>query len=226
MTDRLSIYNGALALCGERRLAALTEDREPRYLLDDVWNNGGVRYCLEQGQWRFATRSAALDYDTSIVPDFGYRRAFSKNSDWVNTVAVCQDEYFRTPLLQYQDDALYIYADLDTIYVRYVSDGATFGTNYGFWPESFREFVEAHFASKIVFKLTGGEAKAKFLLGNDLTGQRNGILASRRKIAKNKNAQLEPTQFPAQGGWTRAREGKGGRRGPMGDGGTSGSLTG
>ena len=69
MTSRLQIYNGALLLCEERFLSSLTEDREPRHLLDHVWNNGGVRYCLEQGQWRFAMRSVSLDYDTSVVPD-------------------------------------------------------------------------------------------------------------------------------------------------------------
>lgn len=213
-------------LCGERQLASLTEDREPRYLLDTVWTNGGVRYCLEQAQWRFAMRSARMDYETAISPEFGYQRAFAKGTDWVTTAAVNQDEYYRTPLLRYQDDAGYLYADLDTIYVRYVSDNTSFGLDFAKWPESFREFVEAHFASKVIFKITSDEQRLKALLGNDLTGERTGVLCAKRKVAKNKNSQLDPTQFAAQGGWTRARQGYGGRRGPLGDGGSPGSLTG
>ena len=40
-----------------------------------------------------------------------------------------------------------------------------------------------------------------------------------------KAAQTQPTQWPAQGNWTRSRR-SGYRRGPMGDGGTNGSLIG
>jgi hypothetical protein len=53
------------------------------------------------------------------------RGAFAKPTDWVDTSAVCQDEYFRVPLLQYADEVGYWFADLDEIYVKYVSDGAT-----------------------------------------------------------------------------------------------------
>ena len=57
MTDRLSLYNDALLLCGERALTSLSEDREPRRLLDQIWNSGGVNVCLAEGQWFFAMRA-------------------------------------------------------------------------------------------------------------------------------------------------------------------------
>jgi len=37
-TSRLKLYNDALTACGESHLASLTEDREPRRLLDHVWD--------------------------------------------------------------------------------------------------------------------------------------------------------------------------------------------
>lgn len=220
MTSRLALYNGALQIIGERHLASLTEDREPRYLLDDVWNNGGVRFCLEQGNWRFASRSVRLDYDPAIAPEFGYRRAFAKATDWVNTVAVCQDEFYRVPLIRYKDEAGYLFADLDEIFCTYISDDASFGQNLATWPESFREYVETHFAGKIVRKLTAEERKVDQILH-----PRSGALVRALRNAKNKTAQLDGTKFLAQGSWTRARQGYG-KRGPLGDGGSSGSLTG
>ena len=106
-TTKLNLYNKALRYLGERTLANLTEERAPRRLLDDVYDQGGIEYCLEQGQWHFAMRTISIDYDTTIEPPFGYKRAFSKPADWVVTSALCSDEYFNTPITQYVDEAEY-----------------------------------------------------------------------------------------------------------------------
>src|SRR5258708_823139 len=122
MTDKLSLYNGALTeFLGERKLANLTENREPRRVLDEIWDGGALRYCLEQGLWNFAMRTIQLTYSPSVEPDFGFRYAFDKPTDWVRTAALCVDEFFRCPLLQYNDEAGFWFADIDTIYVRYIS---------------------------------------------------------------------------------------------------------
>lgn len=214
MADRLGIYNDALLIAGERSLVSLTEDREPRRLLDQVWAAGGVQACLEEGQWRFAMRTVKLDYDPSMAPDFGYNRAFTKPSDWVTTSAVCSDEYFRLPLLRYFDEAGYWYSDIDTIYVRYISSDAYYGNNMGSWPMSFYDFVCAHFAAKLILKITNDEDRFKKVLG-----LREVLL----RKAKSKAAMEDPTSFPAQGRWTKSRMRYGNRR----DGGnTGGSLIG
>ena len=212
MTDRLSIYNDALLLCGERALASLTEEREPRRLLDQVWDSNGVRKCLEQGQWGFAMRTVMVDYDPGIEPDFGYRRAFEKPTDWVLTSSLCSDEYFTSPLLQYFDEATYWYADLDTIYVRFVSSDEDYGMDYGKWPDSFQEFVAAYFASKVVLKLTNDGDKLKTILG---------LTERLKREAKSRSAMADPTKFPAPGSWVSSR-----LRNRTGDRGNRGSLTG
>jgi hypothetical protein len=120
------LYNSALTICGERTLASLTEDREPRRLLDLVWDNDGVKTCLEGGQWKFAMRTIRIDFSTTITPDFGYKRAFEKPSDWCATSALCSDEYFSSPLTEYVDENNVWYAELDEIYVRYVSDDSAY----------------------------------------------------------------------------------------------------
>lgn len=219
--DRLKIYNGALLLCKSRALASLTENREPRYLLDQVWQDNGVRNCLQMGQWRFARRSAQLDYNPAIQPDWGPPRAFEKPTDWVSTSAVCSDEYLRNPLINYRDEAGFLFADLDTIYVTYISDDTAYGLNYALWPEAFTEFVKAYFASKVVGKLTNDEK-----LIERITLPRRGVLDKALLLAKNTDAQADPPKPLAQGTWSRARQGTGRARGPMGDGGSSGSLIG
>lgn len=217
-TDRLKIYNGALLVCSERRLATLAEDREPRHLLDEVWNDGGVRYCLEQAQWHFAMRAAELDYNPSVQPDWGFQRAFDKPTDWVNTSGVFRDAYMRTPLTQYADEVSYWFCDLDIIYVKYVSDDVTYGMDFAKWPASFTEYVKAYFASKIVRKLAGGADKVE-----DITHPRSGVLARALMIAKNKSAMTQPANFPTRGTWAGARHA--GQR-SRSDGGSNTSLIG
>lgn len=214
MTDKLSLYNDALLACGERFISSLTENREPRRLLDQVYASGGVEYCLERGQWNFATRTVQIDYDSGIEPPFGYRRAFEQPTDWVATRAVCADEYFREPLIRYNHEAGYFYADLDTIYLRYVSKDPLYGFNLGQWPQTFRETVAAHLASKIVLKIGGSNEEKKRL---------EDFRDERLKEAKNSDAQRDPTQFPAPGFWSRARNRYNNRRD---GGGTNGNLIG
>lgn len=160
MTDKLSIYQGALRFLGERKLSSLSENREPRRLLDDVWDDDGVKSCLQQGQWNFAIKSAQFDYDSGISPPFGYRHVFAKPSDFVRTAGVCSDEFFRCPLIDYQDNAGYWLAELDTIYVRYVSDDKLYGLDYSKWPPNFTRFVEGWFALQIAHSIAGDRAKA------------------------------------------------------------------
>ena len=216
-TTRLQLYNGALLICGERALASITEAREPRRLLDGVWADGGVRACLEQGQWFFAMRTQKIGYDTAISPAFGYARAFAKPSDWVNTTGVWQDEFMRVPLLQYTDEAGYLFASLDEIYWRYVSDGDDYGNNFALWPYSFTEFVKAYFASKIIHKLTDDKQRIDAIMK-----PRTGTLAEALLKAKSASAMAEPTKIPPTGSWNRARQGSGRNR----DGGNTGSLIG
>lgn len=219
-TTRLKIYNNALILCGERMLASLTEARKPRYLLDQVWDSDGVRYCLEQGQWQFAMRTQKIEYDPSIEPDFGYIHAFNKPSDWVLTSAVCSDPYFKAPLTAYADELENWFADLSEIYVKFVSDDSDYGSDLAIWPSTFCDYVDALFASKIIIDLTADKGRIERLFGvpGDTDG---GELGRRLKVAKSRAAMTQPAQFAPAGSWTRSR---GGGRG--GDRGNRGSLVG
>lgn len=212
-TSRLEIYNAALTICGERILSSLTEDREPRHLLDLVWDNDGVHHCLEMGQWKFAMRSVRVDYDTDVTPEYGYQRAFSKPTDWVITSSFCSDEYFTTPVTRYVDEAGYWFADIDEIYLKFVSDDADWGNDLSLWPATFTDFVAAHFATKIIMKLTADEKKREQVIKWEERQQ---------KIAKNKDSMAGPQQFPAPGNFVQSRYRLGGSR----DRGSRGQLIG
>jgi hypothetical protein len=205
MATKIQLYNGALRILGERKLASLTEASEARRLLDDVYDEGAVRACLESGMWNFAIRSVEAAYTPSVAPDFGFSRAFDKPTDWVRTIALCSDDRFRSPLdaTQYSDEAGYWFSDHDTLYIRYVSDDSSYGGDLAGWPMSFTKFVQAHLAFEIAPKLT----PAATALSNVAQ-----IRAKALHDARNKDALNEGAQVPVTNSWVRSRMGRSMRR--------------
>jgi len=206
--SRLQIYNDALLLLGQRGISSLDVNEEGRRLLDTVWNGagvgaGGVEACLEQGQWKFATRSSKFDYNNDITPEFGYQFAFDKPTDWLETVSVCSDEYYRAPVLQYSDENQYWLSSINPLYIKYVSSDSLYGNNLAIWPVSFREFVVAWFASKVVHKVNSSMANE--ILGPDGSGYKSGILHNARLLAQNRDAWAGPTKTMAPGSWVQSR---------------------
>lgn len=198
MTSQLDLYNGALMHVGERKLASLTENREPRRLLDDVWSRGAVRTMLEEGQWTFGTRTFKIEYDAGVTPDFGYRYAFPQPTDYVRTVAVCTDEYFSHPLTQYEDEAGYWWSDYQELYIRMVSDHEDYGGNLGEWPPSMARWAEVWLAIQICERLTQNASKMQAL---------EKVEEKLRKKAEGFDAMRQPARFKPPGSWTQARWG-------------------
>lgn len=195
---KLQLFNGALRLVGERTLANLTENRECRRVLDDIWANNAVDYCLEQGQWTFAMKSVQVDYDPNYTPDFGYQYVFAKPTDYVQTCGVCSDDRFSNPIGNYRDEAGFWFSDLQTLYIQYVSDDANYGNNMGNWPQTFSYFVQAYLASQAVRRLTSDEKKAETI---------DNIYKKAWTEALAKDARKSPTTFLPLGSWVRSRMG-------------------
>ena len=194
-TTQLTLYNGALRELGERKLASLSEDRKPRRLLDDVWD-GALKATLEEADWKFAMRAAKLIYEPSFTPSFGFTRQFSKPDDFVRLSRMCVDERMYTPLTDYMEEAGFWFADLDDLYVGYVSNGASYGGDMTLWPESFVKMFELYLASSIVLSLEQSVSTEEAL-------QKKYNRA--KTEAKSKDAQAGPTQFFPAGSWTRSR---------------------
>lgn len=197
---QIQIYNRALGLLGERLLASLSEAREPRRILDDIWAGEIVRYCLERGQWNFAARTSMFEYSPSVEPPFGPHRAFDKPTDWVRTLAVSADPSVTVPLQNYRDDAGFWFAYIDVIYVRYVSDDASYGLDLSLWPETFSRFVAASMAEEAVPRLTMSEERAKRVALK---------IKSALSIAVGTDSASGPNPSFPSGDWARARMGGG-----------------
>lgn len=214
--SKLSLYNGALLKLQETKLASLSEEREARRALDEAWDNDAVRYCLEAGQWKFAKRSMALTYSPSITPGVGYRYGFTIPEDHLRLCKVCSDEQMKTPLRddQYVEEAGYWFADLDTLYISYVSNDAQYGMDFSLWPRRFTEYVESHLAACVALRVTGSKEDRD---AAELRRDRKYL-----KEALAHDAMQEGTKFPKTGSWVRARTSGSNYR----DGGSGGSFHG
>jgi hypothetical protein len=214
-TTKTTLYNGALFLLEQPKLSSVTEDKEARHVLDHFYASKDARTdCLEMGNWNFATRTIRLDYNSDIDPDFGLKRAFTKPSDWIRTTEISSDEYFSHPMTdhQYKDEQLYWFADIDEIYVRFVSNGASYGFDFSVWPKSFEQLVEHYLAWKIAPRINPKKLK-------DVQKE----FIESRKNALSKDALQEGVKFPPETGWQSARSRS---RGSRRDRGSRSSFTG
>lgn len=200
MPDRLSIYNNALMVAGEETLLDLTENRPARYKLDQVWDSGFLRGCLEQGDWNFAMRSVRLEPSASVKPDFGFEYAYEKPTDWVRTSAFCSDPFFKSPIdgNGYSDEAGFWFSSHPEIYVQYVSDDPNYGLDLARWPQSFTNWVEHDLAKRVFKRLTGASSDFETLK----TDTRKALSDARFKDGRNQGAAYMP-----RGNWSKARGG-------------------
>lgn len=200
-TSQLALYNGALRNLGQRQLASLTEAREPRRWLDEIWDDDALKFVLEQGWWKFASRSVQLSHNPSFVWQFGYRWQFTKPTDYVRLGMFCSDQYFESTIDRYLAEHDFFYADVDPIWMQYVSNDAAYGANLNAWPEAFTQYVQAYLA-----ELLGPRYK--------FTDQQMAKLEARtvkkKHDAQSKDAQEGPTIRQRMGSWNRARRGGGG----------------
>lgn len=195
MADKLSVYRNALLFLDERKIASLSEDREPRRALDDAWDNT-IDYCLQQGIWNFALRTVQADSSASVEPAFGYSYAFTKPADIIRMYQMGSEETFATPLNEFNDEAGYWYANIDPLYVRYVSNDTAYGNDVSLWSPLFAEYVACRLAMRTAGRITGSDTKVE------------GLSKMERRLkqdAASKDAMEEaPGRMPS-GTWVRSR---------------------
>jgi hypothetical protein len=200
-TSVLELYNHALRMCAEKRLANLSETGERKALLDDVWGggNGAVNTFLEMGLWIVAKRSARFDFDPDFVPQFGYQYRYEKPGDWIRTAMVCQDEFMNTPLTLVSDESGSWFADITPIYVMYISSDPDYGGNLGAWPGSMEHAMAGYLAEEIIDKLTTDQKRR-----DDVRKESKRLLTR----AKSMSAMNESAGFLPMGAWVRGRIGR------------------
>lgn len=209
-TNQLALYNIALRACGTRTLDSLAEARMERRDLDKVWDEGtgAINRCLEQGLWNFAMRAVQVDKSSSVTPSFGFNNAFDKPTDYIRLASISGDEYFNEPLTNYEFEGDYFYADIDPIYLRYVSNDSDWGNNLSRWPDSFVQYV-GHWLGLQIYNAvwtnhpTAAAARAHLMKEQELEKKTERLLHD----ARSKDAQAEPPRFTPMTSWQRARHG-------------------
>lgn len=194
MASKLELYNDALLILGERKLASLTEAREPRRALDDAYDKS-LDYCLEQGFFNFAMRAVQIDSSASVVPTFGYQYAFTKPTDFIRMYRQSANPQLDPPLLDIVDEPNYWFANIDPLYVKYVSDSTAYGKDLSLWPETFADYVAMRLALKTCKRITGKEPDDVLIKGEKKA----------RVDARGKDAMNEPPGFAPTGTWVGSR---------------------
>lgn len=195
MATKLATYNMALGHLGERKLGSLTENREPRRVLDDYWD-ATVAYCLERGFWKFAKRNMQIDSSDSITPAFGYQFAFEKPADWVRTYLVSNNERMDPPLLAYKDENGLWYADSDPLYVEFISNDTSFGLDLSLWPETYTDYVSLRLAARACPRITNSSTRLEELAKQERRAKEDAL---------SKDAMDGAPGQPPVGSWVRSR---------------------
>lgn len=211
-TTKLKLWNDALAELGQHALTATGEEGVAPAALADI-HERTVLYCLEQGYWNFATRTATLATEGGTA-SHGYVYPYQKPSGWLRTILISANEDYWPPFEQYEDANHQILADVNPLYMSYISSAAaaTDGLTMGLWPETFATYVACELAKRIC-RRQGGAADEyeKMEVRTRMT----------MLDALSKDAMGEGVRYPPEGRWVMSR--RGGRRG---DRGRRGSLTG
>lgn len=195
---KLALYNDALRLCGEQSLKSLTQEREARHYLDDVWPNA-VDYCLEMGQWRFALRAVGIEKSETVTPDLPmFTNAFNKPEDVLRLAGVYGDGNWSEPLLNYREVGAYWWANVDPIYVQYVSNDGDYGGDTSLWTNKFKKYIAAYLATEVL-----GDVKRD--APDNLHLRLQKITHDRLLEARSHDAQQDPTRFTPEGRWVNSR---------------------
>lgn len=194
------IYNDALIIMGLDEITTNTDDSNRRTKLDRVLDSGIVSEMLEDTGWIFSTTSTKSQYDPSVEPAWGYRRAHQKPTDMHRIDGIFYDEYMQQPLKQYKDEGDWIFTDQDEYYLQYISD--SFLVNPSSWPTYFKRLIAGRMANDASPSLRN--EGADFLIAN-------AIYEKRKSSAMSNDAMQSPPRMLSNGKWSGSRF-KGGYR--------------
>jgi len=156
MATKLSLFNGALQLLGERRLLTDTDDVSTRYDLDALYDTDAVDYCLEIVKPRYATLLIML---TGGAPagDTGYTFSAPLPADFVamfslidGTPAIYRDDLEQSPITRLIRESTNLLTDVEFPFIRYLI--AHTDPQLVDMPPSFAKVVSAYMARELAWK--------------------------------------------------------------------------
>lgn len=153
MTDRLSLYNGALQYLGPVRLNDLTENRPDRRELDATYSKT-KQAMLEQGIWFFALRTIEWQADLDVEPLFGLPYAYSFPSDYVRLRHISNDQRQEIEDHTYKREGQYFYSEYQTLYLTYVSNDDAYGGDLGKYTQLYADAFACDLAERSSLPVT------------------------------------------------------------------------
>jgi hypothetical protein len=156
MATKLSLYNGALQLLGERRLQTDTDDVPTRHDLDALYDVDAVDYCLEIVKPRYATLLTQL---TGVAPagDSAFNFEAPLPADFIALWAekdgkpgVYRDGREESPITRFRRTSTDLLSDIEFPYIRYLI--AHTDPQLADMPPSFAKVVSAYMARELAWK--------------------------------------------------------------------------
>lgn len=194
--SQLGLYNAALTrFVGERQLANLSENREPRRALDAVYADV-LDECLEAGYWKHARRTVQLTASDSLTPAFGYTYVFDLPSDCLELYLVSDSPDMIMPLNRYVSENGFLRADSQVLYVTYISNSGSYGLAMSKLAPSFRRWVSAELAAAVAFRLTQSKDLAQEI-------KREAQMLKRKALSLDARDGPNPERVP--GSWVQSR---------------------
>jgi len=153
---KLSLYNGALQLLGERRLLTDTDDAATRRDLDALYDTNAVDYCLEIVKPRYSTVLLQL---TGVAPtgDSAFDFAAPIPADFIalfqsieGKPAMFQDGREESPITRFIREGQELLSDFEFPYIRYCI--AHTDPQLADMPASFALVVSAYMARELASK--------------------------------------------------------------------------
>lgn len=154
--DKLSLYSNALTLLGQRTLTSLTEDREPRYILDGAYDLEAIDYCLEIVKPVFARKTILLS-SPSVSSQHDLDSVHTLPSDYITITGVYSDSKLDQEVSRYIIEGNTLACEYATVYLRYISDDHV--TSFTNWSPSFARVVAAYLARESSEKLAPSQTE-------------------------------------------------------------------
>jgi hypothetical protein len=164
-------------------------------IFDDAWVRV-VRFCMTEALWNFATKTEEITASVA-TPIPGWQFTFDKPANWLRTIAVANTSTFDREAL-YHDEGGKIYANHDTLYIRFISSQYGADNEAPNWPEMFCRVLAHRLAYECSDPVSGDPNRAVALLG---------LYKSVVSQSKNKDAMDQAQMFPKTSNWLGAMRG-------------------
>ncbi len=149
MATRLQIYNDALTLLGEPRLATLSDDVNGRYELDNLYDRA-VLHVTRQAGWNHAIKIVSPAVGGVVYTGFDY--SYAKPVDWLRTHSIHTLIGAREFPIDARELSTAWAANIDDeVYFRYIASGISEAS----WTEGFVLALAAYLAFTVAERIAG-----------------------------------------------------------------------